>query len=408
MIKDRFDNENNIIINATNIGYKFNGIAVYSLNILRELTKLKTHVNFIVYLNKSCLPHISGISFPDNFSVKWVSSVISPDRNFKGHILRLLYSNYLSIKHRKYLIFNTSQLEVNLFRRNQVVTIHDVIPLLFKKYHLKQYPYFRLILQFGLKYARFVLTPSMHSKDLLQKIYNLSEQRIRYIHNGVSITPANGVESEIASMGKYILYMGRMSKMKNISNLLIAYNKIHNLTDHKLVIIGNDENLFKKELRTAKISLQVSKKIIFIQDLEEASKNNWIKNSSLFVFPSLYEGFGLPPLEAMANGCPVIVSSNSSLPEVCGNAAVYINPYNPNELSNAILKVLNDSDLRKKLIELGLKRSKQFSWKDSTAEHLYIMEHVLLHSHLPEQTGHFGLKPILGSNPGLELNEMHT
>jgi glycosyltransferase involved in cell wall biosynthesis len=399
MNRFQFEDANTIIINATNIGFKFSGIGVYSLNILRELANLQTHLNFIVYLNKTCKPHISNIEFPDNFCLRWVSSIISPDRNFKGHILRLLYSNYLSIRHKRLLIFNTSQLEVNFFRKNQIVTIHDVIPLLFKKYHLKQYPYFRLILKFGLKYAKFVLTPSIHSKELLQQTYNISEHRIRYIHNGVRTIENKNKCPKNSAGRKYILYMGRISKMKNISNLLKAYGRIHNLTNHILVIIGNDEKLFKKELRIAGISSQIYNKIIFIQDLDEESKNEWIRNSSLFVFPSLYEGFGLPPLEAMANGCPVIVSNNSSLPEVCGDAAIYVNPYNPDEISDAILKVLDNGELRRNLIELGLKRSMQFSWGDSASEHLYVLEHVLQHSYLPENSNKIEFRPILNSTP---------
>ena len=192
--------------------------------------------------------------------------------------------------------------------------------------------------------------------------------------------------------------------MKNISNLLKAFKQILKLTDHKLVIIGNDENLFKRELRNADIQSRVYKRIIFLHDLEESGKNNWIKNASLFVFPSLYEGFGLPPLEAMANGCPVIVSNNSSLPEVCGDAAVYINPNDPVEISNAILKLLNDGDMRKKLIELGLERSKQFSWKESVAEHLYILEHVLQHSYLPDKSTPIRFKPIPANQANLNFH----
>ncbi|GMR25063.1 MAG: hypothetical protein BMS9Abin39_0339 [Ignavibacteria bacterium] len=395
-----FYSKNTVIINATNIGYKFHGIGVYSLNILKELTQLSTDLNFIIYLNKSCKPHIEGINFPDNFIVKWVSSIISPDKNFKGHILRLIYSNFLSIKHWKYLLFNTSQLEINFFRKNQVVTIHDVIPLLFKEYHRKQYPYFKIILTYGLKYAKYVLTPSEHSKNLLQQIYNLPDERIKFIHNGANTiglrnkVPCNNPE------GKFILYIGRINKMKNIKILLKAFSLVGDKIDHKLVIVGDNETTLQREMRFAGLSPEIKKRVIFKQDLDEDSKCVLMKNASLLVFASLYEGFGLPPLEAMACGCPVIVSDNSSLPEVCGEAAYYVNPLSYSDISEGIVTVLNNNTLRNELIDKGLERAKQFSWTNSATKHLNVLEHVLKHSSLPLEEKFNKILPILEQKIG--------
>ena len=396
-----FNSKNTVIINATNIGYKFHGIGVYSLNILKELTRLSTNLNFIVYLNKSCKQHIDEIDFPDNFIVKWVSSIISPDKNFKGHILRLIYSNFLSIKHWKYLLFNTSQLEINFFRKNQVVTIHDVIPLLFKEYHRKQYPYFKIILTYGLKYAKYVLTPSEHSKDLLQQIYNLPDERIKFIHNGANTIGLSKKVPDSYTEGKFILYLGRINKMKNIKNLLKAYSLIGDKFDHKLVIVGDNETTLQKEMKSAGLSAEIKKRVIFKQDIDEESKCALMKNASLLVFASLYEGFGLPPLEAMACGCPVIVSDNSSLPEVCGEAAYYVNPQNPSDISDAIIAVLNNNTLRNELINNGLKRAKQFSWTNSATKHLNVLEHVIKHSSLPLEEKFNKILPILEEKIGI-------
>jgi glycosyltransferase involved in cell wall biosynthesis len=395
MKKAMFNSNNTVVINATNIGYKFHGIGVYSLNILKEFTRLSTGLNFIVYLNKSCKPHIEEINFPDNFTVKWVSSIISPDKNFKGHSLRLIYSNFLSLRHWKYLLFNTSQLEINFFRKNQVVTIHDVIPLLFKEYHRKQYPYFKIILTYGLKYAKYVLTPSEHSKDLLQQIYNLSDERIKFIHNGANTIGLNKRNSDNEPEEKYILYIGRINKMKNIKNLLKAYSLIGDKISHKLVIVGDNVTNLQRGMKNAGFSSRLKERVIFKHDIDESSKCMLMKNASLLVFASLYEGFGLPPLEAMACGCPVIVSDNSSLPEVCGEAAYYINPLNPSDIAEGIINVLNNSTLRNKLINNGLQRAKQLSWTNSAKEHLNVLEHVIMHSRLPLEKKLNNYLPIL-------------
>jgi glycosyltransferase involved in cell wall biosynthesis len=101
------------------------------------------------------------------------------------------------------------------------------------------------------------------------------------------------------------------------------------------------------------------------------------RSASLFVFPSFYEGFGFPPLEAMACGCPVVVSNTSSLPEVCGDAAYYIDPHNVESIANGILRVTEDENLRKKLIQKGLERVKLFTWETSAQKHREVFERAL-------------------------------
>jgi len=183
--------------------------------------------------------------------------------------------------------------------------------------------------------------------------------------------------------GKFILYIGRINKMKNIKNLLKAFSLIGDKVEHKLIIVGDNETTLQTEMKHAGLSAEIKKRVIFKQDIDEESKCALMKNASLLVFASLYEGFGLPPLEAMACGCPVIVSDNSSLPEVCGEAAYYVNPQNPQDISDAIITVLNDNTLRNELINIGLERAKQFNWTNSATEHLNVLEHVIKHSSMP-------------------------
>jgi glycosyltransferase involved in cell wall biosynthesis len=379
----RISLSNTVIINATNIGYKYHGIGVYSLNILEELIKLQTDLNFIVYLNKSCKPHIKSLAFPENFKIKWVPTFLSPDKNFKGHFLRLIHSNLISIRYWKHLQFNTSQLEINFFRRNQIVTIHDVIPLLFKEYHKKLYPYFKFVLKYGLKYTQFIITPSTHSKELLQNIYELPKERVKVIYNGANTLKQNLKKSNSIEEENFLLYLGRINRMKNIRGLLKAFDLISSKIDQKLVIVGNDENELKKEIHAARLNDVSKSKIIFKKNLTEEEKCTLMKKASAFLFVSLYEGFGLPPIEAMACGCPVIASKNSSLPEVCGDAAYYVDPKNHSEIADGIMEILNNDELRTILVNKGINRSLRFNWSVSAKEHLRVMEHVIYYSHFP-------------------------
>ena len=379
------DPSNTVIINATNIGYKFQGIGVYSLNILKEISKLKTDLNFIVYLNNSAKRNIDEINFPENFRLKWVSSIISPDNRFKGHMLRLIFSNLISLKYRDYLQFNTSQLEINFFRSNQIVTVHDVIPLLFKKYHKKQYFYFKLILKYGLLNARYILTPSYHSKDLLMNIFNLLDERVKTIHNGANTFQANSVKSVMWEKDNYILYVGRINQMKNIGALLTAYSMIHKKINKDLVVISDDRKALNNEIKKTNLSKEVLNRIIFKENVSEEEKIKIMSRASLLVSPTLYEGFGLPPIEAMACGCPVIVSNTSCIPEVCGGAALYIDPYNTNSIADAIVELVENTNLRNKLIERGLVRVRGFKWEFSAMEHLRVFENVLAYKTFPAE-----------------------
>lgn len=368
--------QNTVVINATNIGYKYQGIGVYSFNLLKEFSKIKTTLQFIVYVNKTAKKIIDELEFPENFSIKWVSKKISPDYKFKGHLLRLLYSNWIALKHRNTLQFNTSQLEINLFKKNQIITIHDVIPLLFKQLHKKQYYYYKYLIGFGLKRAKYILTPSNHSKELLLSMFKLNGEQIMVIHNG-SDNCNKKIKIPQLVKENYIMYVGRICEMKNISGLLRAFEIISKLYPHKFLFIGDDEKQFKKEISNANLNKKVISKIIFKQNISEEEKTKLLSKASVFVFPSLYEGFGLPPIEAMACGCPVVVSKTSSLPEICGDAAIYIDPKKTNEIVTAIEKVLSDRSLMNEMIFRSVDRAKMFKWELSAIEHMNVFMNVL-------------------------------
>ena len=362
-----------IIINATNIGQKLDGIGVYTLSLLRELSRLKTDINFIIFLNKNSEQYIRDIKFPENFSIKWAAHYISPDYGFKGHLLRLLFSNLLSFKYKKFLIFNTSQIEAMFFRSSQVITIHDLIPILFNENYKKQHYYYKYILKHALHAAKAIITDSNHTKKLIESFYGLPGTKIYVIYLGIQSIYLKETETFNAKRENLILYVGRITRTKNITGLLKAFELIKDKIDHKLVIVGSGKELYASEL-----SRYVNDdRVIFKGYVPNNKLLKLYRRASLFVLPSLYEGFGLPPLEAMACGCPVVVSNVASLPEVCGDAAYYVDPYNMNSIAEGIYKVLTDKNLRDILIQKGLERVKLFSWEKSAKEVLNVFEEIL-------------------------------
>jgi len=385
---------NTILINATNIGSKINGIGTYSLNIIKGLAKNNLEVHFVIYLNKSGKKNIEGFPFPNNFEIKWVSGLLSPDRKFLGHLLRLLYSNYLSIKYPRHLQFNTSPLEVCFFKSNQIVTVHDIIPILFKQFHKKQYLFYRIILKYVLRNVRMIITPSIHTKKLLLKYYKLSDEKIQAIPLGVEKHCIKDLRGN-KTLSPYILYVGRMNKMKNIYGIVKSFIIASRSMKVDLVIVGDSKILLLKLLDELNCSEEVRKRIIFLENVGENEKYCLMKNALLFIYPTCYEGFGLPPLEAMQSGCPVITSNNSTLPEVCGDAAYYVNPNNENEIAESIVDILSNDRLRKKLILNGLQRAKIFSWEKTSFEHLKIIEGILLPLNLLRNYESNKLEPLI-------------
>ncbi len=369
-----------IVINATNIGRYIDGLGVYTLNLLQELARMQTPLRFLIYVNKSCAPHLREIIFPSNCELRWVSSLVSPDYAFRGHLLRLLYSNYLSWKHRRSLAFVATQLEAMFFRSNQIITIHDIIPLLFKQRHRKQYLYYKYLLPFVLRRARSVITPSHHTKKLLMDVYGLDSSKVQVIHNGVrqslhEAVHGNGVQEE-----PFILFTGRLVGMKNVEGLLRAFSRIKDYVPHKLVITGHGSRRMKKrlqELRLRDCHIEEGR-VVYKGHVSSEEMEGLYRKASLLVFPSFYEGFGLPPLEGMAHRVPVLVSRVSSLPEVCADAALYVDPHDVESIAVGMYQMLTDPRLRQLLVVKGVERVQQFRWEESARRHVQVFAEALV------------------------------
>ena len=176
--------------------------------------------------------------------------------------------------------------------------------------------------------------------------------------------------------GSFILFVGNISPRKNILALLQAFNKLKKRgIKHKLVIAGKKDQRYEQVLKTLN-ELNLGGEVIFTGYVPEEDLPKLYNAADLFVYPSLYEGFGLPILEAMACGTPVVASNVSSLPEVAGDAGLLVNPQDVDALTNAMYKVLTDDKLKESLIDKGLERAKFFSWEKTARETLEVYKEV--------------------------------
>ena len=258
-----------------------------------------------------------------------------------------------------------------------VVTVHDVIHLLFPQYLPSRFAvhYARFMIRRALEKAELVLTVSDSSKRDLLTFFEVPPEKIVVIPNGLdsSMTedlPAQElarVKERFQIFGRTALFVGNIKPHKNVERLIGAFAKVREheeFNDLTLIIVGDDISKYPSLRRTVERH-QVRGHVRFFGYVPEPTLVALYQIADVFVFPSLYEGFGLPPLEAMANGTPVVTSNISSLPEVVGEAALTVDPYNTDKISAAIRQILTDRDLRSRLITDGYERAKQFSWQGS-------------------------------------------
>lgn len=229
--------------------------------------------------------------------------------------------------------------------------------------------------------ANKIICPSHSTKNDLIKTYKIPAEKIEVIHWGINQnfkkTKARDekMKAKFTLPEKFILFLGTFEPRKNIIGVLKAYSILKSERDlpHKLVLTGSPGWKDKKIFKFIK-EKNLQKEILSTDFVNQEDKEKIFRRASLFVYPSFYEGFGFPPLEAMSFGCPVIASAASSLPEICQNAALLVNPYNVKELSEAMYQVLFDEKLRDNLIKKGNEQVKKFRWEETARRTLHVFK----------------------------------
>jgi glycosyltransferase involved in cell wall biosynthesis len=260
----------------------------------------------------------------------------------------------------------------------QVITIHDVLPLRFPAAAPRLKHYFRYVVPRLIEASSAVIAMSEATRQDIQAFYGVDGSRIHVAYQGYRadiFRPAG--EEEVGrirsryDLGDYLLSVGENRPYKNINRLLKAFARLR-APGLKLVLVGR-QSARGTDLRSLAESLGVGRQVVFLGFVSDAELAAVYSGARAFVFPSLYEGFGIPPLEAMACGCPVVSSGTGSMPEVCGNAAVYVDPLDVEDIARGISELLSDPDLRARLRRRGIERAAGFSYR-STA--LRILEVV--------------------------------
>jgi glycosyltransferase involved in cell wall biosynthesis len=273
--------------------------------------------------------------------------------------------------------------------RSSVVTVHDLGYLYYPKaHHFLDRLYLDLSTRYSARVASRVIAVSKATKDDLVRRYGIEPGKITVVYSGCdeAMRPVEDeatiekAKARYSVQGDYVLSVGTLQPRKNLRRLLEAYAMVRKQAEKGetpcLVIAGKKGWLYNQVFQHV-VRLGLESEVIFPGYVPQGDLPALLSGARLFVFPSLYEGFGLPVLEAMACGTPVLCSNVSSLPEVAGNAAFLVDPLDVESMAEAMNRLLQDEGLRAQLVKWGFQRVRRFSWERCAGETLAVLENAL-------------------------------
>lgn len=337
----------------------------YTYNLINGLLKIDKKNQYIFYGQKGLKNKI----WPNNVEIKLIKS-----SGILWHlkvIIDVLKSNID-------VFFAPSSFIIPALLSSKIkslVTVHDLVAIMYPESHNKKAVYIEnLLLKRVCSKASKILAVSKNTKNDLLKKFDIKENKIDILYCSAD---TNFRQIEVKEVEKFFMAVGTISPRKNYINLIKAFSEFY-LTnkEYRLKIIGSKGWQFNDVFKLVK-ELKIEKFVVFMDYVDEKTLIELYNKSTALIFPSLYEGFGIPPLEAMMCGCPVIATNASSVPEVVGNAALLIDPNSIKQLSDAMQKISSDKLLRDKLIIKGFEQSKKFSWDRSAEKLLKIFSELI-------------------------------
>lgn len=334
------------------------GIEQYSFEVIKHLKdKLDGH-QVILYVKSDA--SLEGFVAPENWRIKaikwkyfWTQAGLS---------LEMLLCPVD-------VLFVPSHTVPLISPKNTVVTIHGLeYEILPSAYYFWERLYMRLSIKNSCRWANKIIAVSENTKKDLAALYRVPEDKIKVVYEGVS------ERSQISNPNfqideKILLFVGRLEERKNVAGIIRAFGilKEKYKIPHKLILAGKfgyEKERIRKEIDNSDFRSD----IILAGFVSEKEKWALLGKADIFLFPTFYEGFGLPILEAQSVGTPVVASNNSSVPEVAGDAAILADPQNAEQIAEAAYSIISDEKLRKELVEKGYVNVKRFSWDKCASE----------------------------------------
>ena len=370
------------------IGKKRTGDEAVFFNLVKNLAEVDKSNQYFLFTDRNpkedhdLKDEIRKLQLPNNFQIIFINS---PNR-FWWNLWALpdyLRKNPLDIFHIQYIAPFWLPKKVKM-----VLTIHDISFNFFPQFIKKSDLFFlKMLIPRSLRMAARIIAVSEFTKKEIKKYYNISAEKIAVVHNGVDFelfdkyidqNKLAEIRKKYSLPEKFLLYIGTLQPRKNLPALIQAMHILqekYNLEDIKFVIAGNREaHNFDPEIDEAIEKYGLDKSVIFPGWIDEEDKPAIYKLAQCFVFPSLYEGFGIPIIEAMSAGTPVISSNSSCLPEIGKTGVIFADPKKPEEFAKRIHDILTDENLKESLIKKGKETAKNYTWQKNSEKTLGVYE----------------------------------
>jgi glycosyltransferase involved in cell wall biosynthesis len=358
-------------INGRFLAAKRTGVQRAAYNLIKALVNVDRENQYFLFTAQDQVGNADW-NYPN---VTVVPSRIREGESIRNHIWEQFTLPRLAMQHQVDILHSPANLAPFFYKGNSVVHIHDLCFVVNPQWYSFSFrTLYNLIVPRLARRAAKVITNSNNSRNDLLQFFRLPAEKVSQVYWAVddlfterpapdAAQPAPAAVPGVAEMpDDYILYVGSLEPRKNIGTLLEAYELLRE-TDPtlrtKLVLIGGESPLF------AEVRLKVKhfkEDVIFKGFVNDVMLREYYRHARLFVYPSLYEGFGLPPLEAMASGVPVVTTITSSIPEVVGDAALMVSPHDVPQLAATMGTVLRDEGLRQRLSARGREQVKRFNW----------------------------------------------
>jgi glycosyltransferase involved in cell wall biosynthesis len=352
-----------LLVNLSFVGQRPTGLATYALNVVPELQ---------LPLTLLAAPSVLA-KFADRSGYK-IPATLTPEQGKRGHLGRLWWTQQqlpsIARSLQSSLLFSPVP-EMPLWSSvRSIVVVHDLIPLRFPSLTSPLTHYFRYYVPQVLRQAEHIICNSVATADDLVRTYGIAAKWITPIplaHDAAHFREQRSVthpgDTAVPAANRpYFFYIGRHDPYKNIDRIIRAFAALPRCRDYELWIAGSTDPRYTPLLQTQASELRLGDRVKFLDYLPYSVLPQIFQQAIALVYPSLWEGFGFPVLEAMACGTPVITSNLSSLPEVAGDAALLVNPYDETAITAAMQQVASDDATRAQLRSAGLARAQQFSW----------------------------------------------
>lgn len=342
------------------------GTEHYTAEIIKALAKIDSENQYVLYSPKPPLGELA--SLPSNFIYKimpfprlWSQVRLSLEFLFKKPAVFFEPAHTVPLIHPK----------------NTVITIHDLGFKYFPElYTPLERRYHNFSADFSAHHAKIVIVPSENTKKDLILFYKLPADKIRVIPHGINHSLYHPAKQPVLDTKPYLFFIGRLEEKKNILGLLEAYSLLRQEREikHKLVLAGKPGFGYEKiKERILRFPPAIQADIVELGYVPEEEVAGWMRHASLFLFPTFFEGFGLPIIEAMASNVPVVCSNTTCLPEVAGGAALLVDPTSPLDISAAVSKIIHSQKTRGILISKGRKRALNFTWEKAAKATLDVL-----------------------------------